>query len=79
MTQRGFGETLAAIRAEAQNPRAGIWFGGSEIQPTAAAQNLLRPYTSPNMAQLHSWAQRKAQMPGTHQSAAWLREEQHRH
>ena len=29
MTQKGSGETLAQIRAEASNPRGDVWFGGT--------------------------------------------------
>jgi iron(III) transport system substrate-binding protein len=57
MTQRGSGETLAAIRAEAQNPRGDVWFGGTGDPHLAAAEeNLTQPYTSPNNDQLHPWA-----------------------
>jgi iron(III) transport system substrate-binding protein len=57
MTQRGSGETLAAIRAEGQNPRADVWFGGTGDPHLAAAEeNLSQAYESPNNAQLHPWA-----------------------
>jgi len=57
MTQRGSGETAAAIRAEAQNPRGDVWFGGTGDPHLAAAEeNLTQPYTSPNNGQLHPWA-----------------------
>ncbi len=57
MTQRGSGETLAAIRAEGQNPRADVWFGGTGDPHLAAGEeNLTQAYTSPNNAQLHPWA-----------------------
>ncbi|MES2711442.1 MAG: ABC transporter substrate-binding protein [Pseudomonadota bacterium] len=59
MARKSTGEILAQIRAEAANPRTDIWFGGaSEIHFTAGEANLLQPYTSPNMAALHGWAQR---------------------
>lgn len=58
MTRKSAGEILAQIRAEAQNPRTDIWFGASaETHISAAEQNLLQAYTSPNMAGLHDWAQ----------------------
>jgi iron(III) transport system substrate-binding protein len=41
MTQRGSGETLAAIRAESQNPRADVWFGGTGDPHLAAAEENL--------------------------------------
>jgi iron(III) transport system substrate-binding protein len=57
MTQRGSGETLAAIRAESQNPRADVWFGGTGDPHLAAAEeNLTQAYESPNNSQLHPWA-----------------------
>jgi iron(III) transport system substrate-binding protein len=57
MTRKSAGEILAQVTAEAQNPRTDVWFGGSaETHITAAQRNLLQPYTSPNMAQLHDWA-----------------------
>lgn len=57
MTQRGSGETLAAIRAEAQNPRGDVWFGGTGDPHLAAAEeNLTQTYESPNNAQLQPWA-----------------------
>ncbi len=59
MARKSTGEILAQVRAEAANPRTDVWFGGSaEAHFTAAEQNLLQPYASPNMAQLHPWAQR---------------------
>ena len=59
MTRKSAGEILAQIRSEAQNPRTDIWFGASaETHISAAEQNLLQPYTSPNMEGLHEWAQR---------------------
>ncbi len=57
MARKSAGEILAQIKAEAQNPRTDIWFGGSaETHMVAAEQGLLQPYTSPNMKDLHPWA-----------------------
>jgi iron(III) transport system substrate-binding protein len=57
MTQRGSGESLAAIRAESQNPRGDVWFGGTGDPHLAAAEeNLTQAYESPNNAALHPWA-----------------------
>lgn len=59
MTRKSTGEILAQVRAESANPRTDIWFGGSaEGHFTAAEENLLQAYTSPNMAELHPWAQK---------------------
>jgi iron(III) transport system substrate-binding protein len=57
MTQRGSGESLAAIRAEAQNPRADVWFGGTGDPHLAAGEeNLTQAYESANNGQLQPWA-----------------------
>jgi iron(III) transport system substrate-binding protein len=57
MTQRGSGESLAAIRAEAQNPRGDVWFGGTGDPHLAAAEeNLSQGYESANNANLQPWA-----------------------
>jgi len=57
MTQRGSGESLAAIRAEAQNPRADVWFGGTGDPHLAAGEeNLTQAYESANNTELQPWA-----------------------
>lgn len=59
MARKSAGEILAQIRAEAQNPRTDIWFGGSaETHISAGENNLLLPYTSPNMERLQPWAKK---------------------
>ncbi|MBR0672258.1 ABC transporter substrate-binding protein [Neoroseomonas soli] len=65
MTQRGSGETLAAIRAEGQNPRGDVWFGGTGDPHLAAGEeNLTQAYESPNRTQLHDWALRQWEQSG---------------
>jgi iron(III) transport system substrate-binding protein len=60
MTQRGSGETLAQIRAEAQNPRGDVWFGGTgDPHLIAAEENLTVAYESPLNGQLQDWALRQ--------------------
>jgi iron(III) transport system substrate-binding protein len=57
MVRKSSGEILAQIKAEAQNPRLDIWFGGSaETHISAAEEKLLQTYTSPKMTDLHPWA-----------------------
>ena len=57
MVRKSSGEILAQLRAEAQNPKFDLWFGGStDTHFVAAEQGLLQPYASPNMANLHAWA-----------------------
>lgn len=60
MTQKGSGETLAQIRAEAQNPRGDVWFGGTgDPHLIVAEENLTVEYKSPNHDQLQPWAIRQ--------------------
>lgn len=60
MTQKGSGESLAQIRAEAQNPRGDVWFGGTgDPHLVAAEEGLLVEYKSAAMDQLQSWATRQ--------------------
>ncbi len=62
MTQKGSGETLAQIRAEAQNPRGDIWFGGTGDPHLAMAEEgLAEEYKSPRLAELHPWAVKQAE------------------
>jgi iron(III) transport system substrate-binding protein len=57
MARKSGGEILAQIRAEANNPRTDIWFGGSiEAHMAASEDGLLMPYSSPNLKDLHPWA-----------------------
>ncbi len=65
MTQRGSGETMAQIRAEAANPRADIWWGGTgDPHLQAAEAGLTQPYRSPTIEKLHPWARRQAEQSG---------------
>jgi iron(III) transport system substrate-binding protein len=57
MTQKGSGETLAQIRAEAQNPRGDVWFGGTgDPHLIVAEEGLSETYQSPRNKELHPWA-----------------------
>jgi iron(III) transport system substrate-binding protein len=65
MTQKGSGEVFAQIKAEAANPRADVWFGGTgDPHLQAAEEGLTTPYQSPNLGQLHAWAVRQAEQSG---------------
>ena len=58
MARKSAGEILAQVRAEAENPKTDLWFGGSaETHFVAAEQGLLAPYTSPKLGELHAWSQ----------------------
>ena len=60
MTQKGSGETLAQIRAEAQNPKGDVWFGGTgDPHLIIAEENLSVEYKSAALAELHPWAIRQ--------------------
>lgn len=57
MTQKGSGETLAQIRAEAQNPRGDVWFGGTgDPHLIMAEEGLSEVYESPRLGELQPWA-----------------------
>lgn len=65
MTVKSTGETFAQIRAEAQNPRADIWWGGgSDSHSHAAELGLTEEYRSPTLPKLHPWARRQAEQSG---------------
>jgi iron(III) transport system substrate-binding protein len=59
ITRKATGEYYAQIRAERDNPRADVWYGGT-IDPLlqAASEGLLAPYASPRLAELAPWARR---------------------
>jgi iron(III) transport system substrate-binding protein len=60
MTQKGSGETLAQVKAEAQNPRGDVWFGGTGDPHLGAAEdNLTQEYESPELKNLHPWAHKQ--------------------
>jgi len=59
MIRKSTGEILAQVRAEAQNPKTDIWYGGAaDLHFVAAEEKLLEPYTSARMKELHPWAQK---------------------
>ena len=65
ITNKGSGEVFAQIKAEAGNPKADAWFGGTgDPHLQAAEESLTTPYRSPNLAQLHPWAVKQAEQSG---------------
>jgi iron(III) transport system substrate-binding protein len=65
LIRRSTGEAYAAIRAEAQNPRTDVWWGGTgDPHLQAARENLTEEYRSPLLAELHQWAVRHAEQSG---------------
>jgi iron(III) transport system substrate-binding protein len=60
MTQKGSGESLAQLRAEAQNPRGDVWFGGTgDPHLIVAEEGLSAEYKSPAHGELQPWAIRQ--------------------
>lgn len=62
MTRMSAGEIYARLRAEKENPRADIWWGGTgDPHLQAADEGLTESYKSPHLADLRDWAQRQAE------------------
>jgi iron(III) transport system substrate-binding protein len=60
MTRKSSGEIYAQVKAEAQNPRADIWWGGTgDPHMQAAEEGLTVDYKSPKLAELQDWAVRQ--------------------
>ena len=65
MALKGSGEALAQLVAEKANPKTDLWFGGTgDPHLQAAEQGLTLDYKSPNLSQLHAWAQQQALQSG---------------
>jgi iron(III) transport system substrate-binding protein len=63
VSTKSTGETFAQIRAEAENPRGDVWWGGpSDSHLQAAELGLLEEYKSPTLPKLHPWARRAAEL-----------------
>ena len=61
MVRKPTGEVFAQLRAERDNPKADVWYGGTlDSFVQGAAEGLFAPYRSPNLKELHPWAQRQA-------------------
>jgi iron(III) transport system substrate-binding protein len=65
MTRKSSGETFAQIKAEADNPRGDVWWGGTgDPHLQAAEEGLTEEYKSPLLGDLHPWAQKQAEQSG---------------
>lgn len=65
MVRKSSGEILAQVRAEKENPKVDVWWGGTgDPQLQAASEGLLEPYTSVNRADLLPWAQNFFEISG---------------
>jgi iron(III) transport system substrate-binding protein len=57
MTRKSSGETYAQIRAEKDNPKGDIWWGGTgDPHLQAAEEGLTEAYSSPLLNELQDWA-----------------------
>jgi iron(III) transport system substrate-binding protein len=60
MTRKSSGETYAQVKAEGQNPRGDVWWGGTgDPHMQAAEEGLTVEYKSPKLADLQDWAVRQ--------------------
>jgi len=65
MTRKSSGETLAQIRAEKDNPKGDVWWGGTgDPHVQAAEEGLSTAYESPMRGELHDWALSQAEATG---------------
>jgi len=65
MTRKSSGETLAQIKAEADNPKGDIWWGGTgDPHLQAAEEGLTEVYESSMNGELHDWALAQAKSAG---------------
>ncbi len=61
MTRQSSGEIYARLRAEKDNPRGDVWWGGTgDPHLQAAEEKLTEEYKSPSLEKLRDWAQRQA-------------------
>ncbi len=57
MTRKSSGETFAQIKAEADNPKGDVWWGGTgDPHLQAAEEGLTEAYESPMRGELHDWS-----------------------
>ena len=57
MTRKSSGETYAQIKAEKDNPRGDIWWGGTgDPHLQAAEESLTAGYESPRMKEMQDWS-----------------------
>ena len=65
MTRKSSGETFAQLKAEADNPKGDIWWGGTgDPHLQAAEEGLTEPYMSPMRGEQHEWSIRQAESGG---------------
>ena len=73
MTRLSSGEMYARLRAERENPRGDVWWGGTgDPHLQAAEEQLTEPYQSPTLPQLRDWAQNQAKRSGNRTVGIYL-------
>ncbi len=61
MVRKPTGEVFAQLRAERDNPKSDVWYGGTfDSFLQGSAEGLFAAYRSPGLSELHPWAQRQA-------------------
>ena len=62
MTRKSAGEIYAQLKAEASNPRADVWWGGTgDPHLQAAEEGLTEPYKPAILSELQPWALKQAE------------------
>ncbi len=57
LARKATGEVFAQLKAEATNPKADVWYGGThDPHLQAANEGLLQPYVSANMKDQYPWS-----------------------
>ncbi len=57
LARKATGEVFAQLKAEAANPKADLWYGGThDPHLQAANEGLLQPYVSANMKDQYAWS-----------------------
>ncbi len=65
VTRKATGEFYAQIRAERDNPKADVWYGGTiDSFLQASAEDLFTPYRSPRVVELAPWALAQSERTG---------------
>jgi iron(III) transport system substrate-binding protein len=73
MTRQSAGEIYARLRAEKDNPKGDVWYGGTgDPHLQAADEGLTEPYESPTLGHLRDWAQNQAKLAGNRTVGLYL-------
>ncbi|MCB1377746.1 MAG: ABC transporter substrate-binding protein [Alphaproteobacteria bacterium] len=65
MTRKSSGETFAQVKAEAENPKGDVWWGGTgDPHLQAAEEGLTEVYDSPMRGELQPWAIKQSEAAG---------------